>query len=383
MKKIPFLLLLVCALFSCSGNKKDTSVAVCTINGRYASAPDGTMLYMTPVDDILSPVDSAVVKGGHFSFAIPDSTVDVRFISSQQVIDGGYVVVEPGVVDVDFTGDAFVSGTPANDRLSRFMSEKVKIVNLRKMATPEILGGLAVEESMLDSIKELVTMANDIFDAYVLKEIKENIGTPVGYFYLVQSVGVATASRLQPLFDKVPLEYRDKLYDIMKSRVDQSAKDAAMAKKYADDALKNLEATAVGKRFQNFELNNINGGTMLLSGEVFSNKYTLVLFWAGWMDDARGALLRYAELYDKYRKQGLQVVGVSLDDSVAECQATVDELALIWPQLCNPSGGSAEVAAAYGVTELPAAVIINNRGTILSRPKSVEEAAKKLDELFK
>lgn len=382
MKRIFSLLLSSLILFSCSkSGDKETSV-VCKIDGRYASAPDGTVLYMTPVDDILAPVDSAVVKNGCFSFTSSDTAVVVRFISSQQVIDGGYVVLEPGVVTIDFTGDVFLSGTSRNERLNRFMDEKVKIVNLRKLCQPESLDMLAVDCAMRDSINDVLTFANGIFDAYSLKEIKENIQTPVGYFYLVQSVGVVSSAKLLPLFDKVPVEHRDKLFDVMKKRVESDVIDEAMTGKYLDEMVKSLEATAVGKKFQNFELNNINGGTVLLSDEVFANKYTLVLFWATWHSGAEGLLQSMSAQYGRYRSKGLQIVGVSLDGSIDDCKALIAKSGAEWVQLCNPLGGSAEVAAAYGITELPAAVLVNNRGTIIARMSTLEEVAQKFKELF-
>ena len=89
-----------------------------------------------------------------------------------------------------------------------------------------------------------------------------------------------------------------------------------------------------------------------------------------------------AEAYGKYKTKGLQIVGVSLDGDVAACRSVVDELDIAWVQLCNPAGGSAEVAAAYGITELPAAVLVNNRGTIISRMATVEDMLKKFEELF-
>lgn len=379
-------------LFSCSKNGKSDNAAgqsinggndaVCTINGRYASAPDGTMLYMTPIDDILAPVDSAVVENGCFTFTSSDTALVVRYISSQQVIDGGYIVLEPGVVNVDFAADVFASGTPKNERLNRFMGERAKIVHLRQLSEPASLDMLGIDVAMRDSLNDVLVMANEIFDAYALKEIKENIATPVGYFYLVQSAGVASPAKLLPMFDKVPVQFRDKLYDVMKKKVENTVVEAAMADKYLDEMVKSLDATAVGKKFQNFELNNIKGGTVLLSDEVFSNKYTLVLFWASWQKGAGEILQAMSSHYDKYKEKGLQIVGVSLDDSVSECKTFADNLGCKWIQLCNPMGGSAEVAAAYGITELPAAVLVNNRGTIIARMSTVVEIARKFEELF-
>ena len=375
MKKF-FSLLLLCLVLACS---KDESV--CTVNGRYASAPDGMVLYVTPIDDILSPVDSAVVKGGKFSIELDASVPRVHFISSQQVIDGNFVFIEPGTVNVDFTGETFAVGTSANERLGRFMTERSRIVNLRNMGEPGALDAFGLDDSMCDSIKELIVIAGDIFDAYAVKEIKENSASHLGYFYLVQSVGIASSEKLLPLFDDVPDEFRDKLYDVMRNRVESDVRDAEMAEKYLESITASLEATAVGKGFQNFELDNIRGGKVLLSDEVFSNKYTLVLFWGAWQDGMREQLSVLSNAYEKYRNKGLQVVGVSLDGSVEECKAVVDELAIGWIQLCNPVG-SAEVAAAYGITDLPSAVLVNNRGTIISRMSTVEDIAKKFEELF-
>ena len=377
MKRLPSLLLLLCVVFSCSKNEN-----VCTISGRYASAPDGVVLYVTPVDDILSPIDSVVVKGGKFEMELDGETYAVRFVSSQQVIDGSFIVVEPGSVKIDFTGKCFVSGTPANERLNRFMTEKEKIINLRRMGTPGVLDDFAIEGAMCDSIMDLIVIAGDIFDAYAVKEIKENIDSHIGYFFLLQSVGVVTSVKLLPMFDKVPVEYRDKLYDIMRNRVESEVNNMAMAEKYLEDVVESLEATSVGKKFQNFELDNIKGGKVLLSDEVFANRYTLLLFGAGWQDGIKEQLALLSKEYDRYRNKGLQFVGVSLDGSVDACKAIVDELDIKWIQLCNPAGGSAEVAAAYGITELPMAVLINNRGTIIARMATVEDVVKKFEELF-
>ena len=376
MKKI-FYFLLLCLAFSCS---KDENA--CTIYGRYASAPDGTVLYVTPIDDILSPLDSAVVKGGKFKLVLDGAPRSVHFVSSQQVIDGGFFVVEPGVVNVDFTGEKFVGGTPANECLGRFMTEKNKIINLRRMVSPEAVDMLGVDDVMLDSIKDLVDIAGNVFESYALKLIRENIESHLGYFCLVQSVGVVSSERLLPMFNRVPLEYRDSLYNVMRGRVETEILNAEITEQYLNDVPKSLEATAVGKKFQNFELNNINGGKVLLSDEVLANRYTLVLFWAAWQDGFKEQLSVLSKAYGKNRSNGLQIVGVSLDGSVEECKAAVDELGLEWVQLCNPAGGSAEVAAAYGITELPSAVLVNKRGTIISRLATIDDVLKKFEELF-
>lgn len=376
MKKV-FFLSLLCFVFACSKNEN-----ICTINGRYASAPDGTVLYVTPVDDILSPIDSAVVKGGKFAFELDGAGLDVCFISSQKVLDGNFVVVEPGVLNVDFAGDVFVSGTQGNEHLNRFMTEKSRIVNLHRLCEPGVMAMFDMEEAMCDSLRKLAVVAEDIFETYALKEIMENINVPLGCFYLSQSVGVVSSAKLSLLLERVPAGCRNGLYDVAKQRLEQEREGVAMAGRYLDKIPENLAATAVGKKFQNFELDDINGGTLLLSDEVYANRYTLLFFWGSWHESAMEQIVVLSGAYDKYGDRGLQIIGVSLDASVTTCKAFVNELYAEWPQLCNPNGGSAEVAAAYGVTELPVAVLINNKGTIIARMSTVGDVLKKLKELF-
>lgn len=377
MKRSLLFLLLFSVLFSCSKDENN-----CVIKGRYASAPNGTVLYVTPVDDILSPIDSAVVRGGKFAFELDGADSAVCFISSQKVLDGNFVVVEPGVLHVDFAGDVFVKGTPDNEHLNRFIIEKNRIVNLRRLCEPDMMAALDMEEAMCDSLKDLAVVAGMIFETYALNEIIENIDAPLGCFYLSQSVGVVSSAKLLPLFERVPVEHRIRLYDAAKRAVELEQESATMAGRYIDGMSENLAATAVGRKFQNFELDDIAGGKLLLSDEVFANRYTLVFFWGSWHENAMEQLVVLSGAYEKYSGKGLQIVGVSLDASVAACKAFVEELYVQWPLLCNPKGGSAEVAAAYGVTELPTAVLINSKGTIIARMSTIDDVMKKLKELF-
>ena len=190
------------------------------------------------------------------------------------------------------------------------MNEKGKIVNLKRLGEQEVLDMMVVEESMRDSIKNVVMFASDVFEAYALHEIGENISSPLGCFCLLQSVGVVTPAKLLPFFKEIPVEYRGALYNAVRSRVETEVRNAAIAGVYLDEIWKSREATAVGKKFQNFELDNVDGGTVLLSNEVFTNRYTLLLFWAGWQGDSRDYLPVLSAAYDKYRNKGLQIVGV-------------------------------------------------------------------------
>ncbi|MBQ5751394.1 MAG: AhpC/TSA family protein [Bacteroidaceae bacterium] len=364
---------LLCSLLLLACSHSNTH---CTIEGHY-DAPNGTVLYLTPIDNILAPTDSATIKNGRFAFAINDTTPAVRFLASNQVIDGNYVFIEKGTVKVNFTGPKFASGTPGNDKLSRFITERQRYVDIRRMATPEFVKAMSFSPQVYDSIKQLETVASRVFRNYAIGEIMTNLNNPLGYFFLINSVGLLPAQVLESLFPRVPAPLRDNLYNKMITRIENELHSIEYIKK----AQENQQATAVGKQFQDFELNNIKGGKVLFSNEVTGNQYTLLLFWGSW--NANWANLAALEgAYTRYKENGLQIVGVSLDSSVEECRATTDELGLSWVQLCNPGGGSAELAAAYGVTLLPSAVLVNKRGVIIARLDTMEDILAKIKELF-
>ena len=371
MRSIIFCLSLFCIL-AC-GNRNSY-----TIEGRYNSAADGTMLYLTAFDDILAVIDSTEVEDGRFVFEGVCDTLSVCYISSSQVIDGGFVVLEPGEISFGMGNGTECSGTPLNNAVARFLHERDRLADVRTMVSPAMMDKMNLEKHMTDSLRSVAALAENVFGAYALKQIRENLENPLGCFFFVQSVGVLPFGVLSPVSELVPQRYRGKLYE---SKVRQLEQQASLLS-YTGYIEVQASATAVGKKYQNFELNSLDGASVLMSDKVSSNKYTLLCFWAGWSEESVSAAEQLKDLYSRYKGRGFDIVAVSLDETVEQCATSVEQLGLPWLQLCSPEGGSAELAAAYGVSGLPMAVLINNGGTILLRSASFEDVKSKLSELF-
>jgi thiol-disulfide isomerase/thioredoxin len=115
-----------------------------------------------------------------------------------------------------------------------------------------------------------------------------------------------------------------------------------------------------------------------LDGKPFSlvdvkGKVVFVVFWATWCLPSAAETEWLHQAYEKYHEKGLEIVGVNLDlmseespkleTLVPNIRRFVFDYNVRWPILVNrPADG--DVAKAYGVTEIPANVLIDRDGKV-------------------
>ena len=113
-------------------------------------------------------------------------------------------------------------------------------------------------------------------------------------------------------------------------------------------------------------------------------KVVLVIFWASWCLPSAAEIESLQEVEEAYRARGLEMVGINLDGLSDGGQKPESALPNIrhflldynvrWPTLVNGQGDK-DYAKAYGVTEIPANVLIGKRGTVVQIdlvPKNLE-----------
>jgi len=116
-----------------------------------------------------------------------------------------------------------------------------------------------------------------------------------------------------------------------------------------------------GQQAPDFTLTTLDGRTMKLSD--FHGKAVLLNFWATWCEPCKVEMPWFVDLQNKYGSQGLQVVGVAMDDaSPSDIASFAQKLGVNYPVLI----GKEEVGAEYGGIEyLPSTFYINRDGKIL------------------
>jgi len=111
-----------------------------------------------------------------------------------------------------------------------------------------------------------------------------------------------------------------------------------------------------------FSLRTIDGQNLNLA--AYRGKVVLVDFWATWCVPCRKEIPRFVALQDKYRKAGLQLIGISMDDSPEPVRQFYHDFHMNYPVAL----GGAKLGELYGgVLGLPIAFLIGRDRRIYAK----------------
>ncbi|RWW98822.1 TlpA family protein disulfide reductase [Flavobacterium cerinum] len=120
----------------------------------------------------------------------------------------------------------------------------------------------------------------------------------------------------------------------------------------------------LGDTFPDVQLQNDKNTTVKLNS--FKGKTVLVDFWASWCAPCRLANKKLVKLYDKFKSQNFEIVGISIDTDKAKWLKAIEKDKLKHPQLIDPKGFDAKTSIAFGVEALPAAYLFDASGKLIA-----------------
>jgi len=127
-----------------------------------------------------------------------------------------------------------------------------------------------------------------------------------------------------------------------------------------------LQNLQVGYEAPDFSAKNLQGETKSFAA-MKGEKLTVLLFWASWSPKSEKALSRMETLYQKYKDQGLSVVGINVEgqqineEALRNIKGMAERLKITYPILIDYGLATFHE---YGVIAVPTTVILDGRKTI-------------------
>ncbi len=339
-----------------------------TLEGK--AAPDVKTIYYKNLQG--SSIDSLKVDAnGKFSLSGTADNKPFVLLAEKKEFDNAIAVVLNGDVRVDLPSST-VSGTSENHLLNEAQRKITPIV-------PQVLGYTRQLMALKQAGKTDTPEFNKLYEQYVQdlgkissivkQSVKEH---PEGLYnaaLVYQYLGVMEESDIKELMTGKPACFET---DLLKPIMTQLNKEAEL------EALR-----APGKDFTDFKMATPTGAVKTLSSFVKQNKLTLVDFWASWCGPCRREMPHVKKLYADFHSKGLEIVGVSFDESKEAWTGAIASMGLKWPQLSDLKGWQNEAGQLYGITSIPATLLIDKQGKIVAFGLRGAELEAKVAELLK
>ncbi len=360
MKQILYLIIIIITLSSC----KKTNY---TIEGRVLTEVEGEMIYLkVSGEDSNIAIDSTVITNGRFHFGGYIDNPQMGYLYCSNIPNGYPIVIEPGKIEISILNDVRISGTNSNNILNNYLvkfhhttSKKMEIKNLEK---ENILKN--DNKSISALVEEFDSIQSDYID-FCVNFIEANNTSIAGAYVLYKNTA---------LFDEYSLE---KIYsntsDVFRSSLE--GRKVALF-------LNGLKNSAVGRKYTDVELQNIDGERVFLSDYVGNHNYVLLGFWATWCEPCRRELPLINKIYDEYHNRGVKIVSVSLDSDSVDLRRYLSNASLRWDVLSDYKGWQSKAASTYSVNQIPASLLINKDGVIVARNIPLSILSEELDKII-
>jgi len=308
--------------------------------------------------------DSVLVVNGKFKFAgSVDAPVVRRLVLNRLYAN---IILENGKITVDMGDPMSAKGTPLNDELSKYNAEFARyedeaierITEIQYLETDEQTRQKMAEEFIKQYYKSHI-------EPLCIRFINANRNNALGAWLLWQG----------PIFHLNP-DLGASLYaqagDIVRNfQPLQSVIETITIRR----------RTAEGMPFVDFtiENGNIDGSRASFSDYVGRGKYVLVDFWASWCGPCIAEIPTLVEVYNKYKGDEFEILGVAVFDRREETLRTIRDHKLPWAHIIDASDIPSTL---YGFNSIPQIMLFAPDGTIVARDLHGSALKAKVEEVM-
>jgi peroxiredoxin len=140
-----------------------------------------------------------------------------------------------------------------------------------------------------------------------------------------------------------------------------------MARRHHETPESKAASKLQGQPAHDFTLQSLDGKTVRLSD--YRGKAVLLNFWATWCEPCKLEMPWFVELQKEYGPQGLQVVGVAMDDAdFSDIAKFAKEMNVDYPILVGKESVRDSIGSDYGgVPFLPESFFISRDGIVMDK----------------
>ncbi len=126
---------------------------------------------------------------------------------------------------------------------------------------------------------------------------------------------------------------------------------------------------AIGQPFE-LEFNDAIKGSTISMADL-KGKVVVIDFWATWCGPCIAEMPHMKKLYAKYRNQGVEFIGVSLDvpkeqGGLEKLKTYVAKNGIEWPQYYQGNGWDSEFSKSWGINAIPSMFVVDPDGKLYS-----------------
>jgi len=121
-----------------------------------------------------------------------------------------------------------------------------------------------------------------------------------------------------------------------------------------------LQSSLVGRRGPGFALPTLDASRVIRLSDL-RGQVVVINFWASWCAACRQEHPNLLAAWERYRDQGVVLLGIDYQDSSAAAKAFMKQMGGDWPILTDPES---RVAIDYGVYGVPETFFIGRDGVV-------------------
>ena len=282
-------------------------------------------------------------------------------LSSPEMLDS--VAITDGRFTMSGVNDS-LSASPLNEKFCRYCKENKRFTD--EFYRLFMASRQTKDEAKIKELEQQIAANQEANDEFARAIIRDNRNNVIAAYYLEAVNDFMDYEELASALDSTAYYYNHPLLTEAKARL-QMLRSRQIGKPFCDDVV----------------LLSPDGRQHRLSEWCCQGKYVLIDFWASWCRPCRMEMPNVIQNYECFRDKGLEVLAVSIDDKKDAWQRGIKSFGTPFIQLSELQGRKSRLCAIYGISTIPANLLIDPQGTIIAADLRGKSLTRKLESIFK